>query len=242
MILQFALTVGRVVIWLGSRKGGRNIAMSEAEKVFWPGQVPELVFDARQLDALASGSRAEVFWVYEAANPLSVNEVAAILGRTPQSVRYHTNVLLEADLILVAETRKRHARIQEAYVKKAVLSYNPLPPVSAEVLHAKRKQFQAMWRQFDRDRAAVNLVENADPSHGWLSYIRRNTARLTPESIKAFQEAAIQLIDDFVDRNDPEGIRTTLVTFICPQFGESARIYEGLTGNKLPSDLSDDES
>lgn len=207
--------------------------MSEEGRVFWPGQVFVLTFDKDQFKALASSSRATIYWMYGPEHPLTVNEIGELTGFTPQAVRYHTNALLKVGLLLHVETRKSRSRIQEAYVTKGVYSKTPPPPTSEEILKIKRKAFQAAWHQFERDRAAVNKLENIAPEKGVRTNLRRSMVRLKQEDIKKFHEAADQLIEQFIKLEDPEGTLYTLVAYFCPAFGESAKEYRELTGQKL---------
>ncbi len=208
-----------------------------SKETYWPGQIPELEFNLEQIKAIAPSSRSEVFWAYQSKEPLSVNEVGKLVGKSAQAVRYHTNELLRIGLLLAVETRKRHSRTEDLYVTRAINFYTALPPVSAEYAEEKRRGFQSVWRQFDRDRAATNILENLEPAKGQMSHFRRTTLRLKREDVERFKAMANALIDEFVGLDCEEGTRTTLVTFNCPVFGESDRAYRQLTGRSLHSEL-----
>lgn len=215
--------------------------MSEMGTTFWPGQVSTLVFSLEQLKAIASSSRSSVFWSYNPRVPQSTSEVGLALGRSSQSVRYHTNELIKCGLLLAVETRRRRARTEEAYVIAGITCVTAAPPVDAAYLLEKRRGFQALWRQFDRDRAAINLLENVDPSRGSISRFNLVTPRLTPEQLRAFQDEVGALMEKYLAMDDPMGTRTRLVSFASPTMGATAREYLRLTGNQLRIDGDTDD-
>lgn len=207
--------------------------MVKGHKPLWPGQVELIEFNLEQARAIASSSRSMVFWTYNSRTPLSVAEVGKIIGKSAQSVRYHTNELLKVGLLVVAETRRRHARTEEAYVRAAVKLVTLGPPVSPEYDMERRRGFQSMWRRFDRDRAAAFQLEDIDkkyrlPHHFWIE-----TARLSPEDLRQFRIEATELVEKFAARDREDGIRASLVTLSTPAFNESAQRYMKATGKKL---------
>ncbi|MBS1708732.1 MAG: helix-turn-helix transcriptional regulator [Armatimonadetes bacterium] len=215
--------------------------MSETQSVFWPGQVPEIVFNLQQLRALASSSRSNVFWAFSVQFPLSTAEVGQAIGKSPQSVRYHTNELLKCGLLVPVQTRKRRARIEEAYVIAGASVRSAPPPVPQEYLHEKRRGFQSIWRLLDRDRAAMNMLENADPSLGSVSNLYIVSPRLSPEHLPQFQREVALLLDKYAALDHEDGVRTRLVAFSCPTHGETARQFRRTTGQalKLEGDSED---
>lgn len=213
------------------------------EPTYWPGQIPRLVFSLRQLRAIASSSRSSVFWAYSNHVPYSTSDIGQALGRSSQSVRYHTNELIKVGLLIPVETRKRKARTEVAYVTAGVECCTADPPLSAPYLLEKRRGFQALWRQFDRDRAAVNMVENLVPEKGAVSRLKILCPRLTRDQLARFQVEVSELMDRYGALDTPEGVLTRLVSFSCPTVGETAREYFELTGKplRLEGDAEDDE-
>lgn len=208
-----------------------------SDKVFWPGQIPDQELTLEQLKVGTPSSRSDVFWAYRAEEPLSVTEASKIIGKSPQAVRYHTNELLKVGMLIVVGTRKRRSRTEELYVWKSVSIHTKSAPYSAEYSAVKRRGFQSQWRQLDRDRAATNAIENLDPSIGPLSDYTRVSVTLKKDDLLRFRQRAHELLAEFVALNSEEGIRTSLLIFSCPVFGESEREYRRLTGRSLRSDL-----
>lgn len=58
---------------------------------------------------------------------MSVSDIAKEIGKSAQTVRYHVNALIELDLILVVDERKRRSRTENLYVRKAVESSTQVP-------------------------------------------------------------------------------------------------------------------
>ncbi|MBX3111423.1 MAG: helix-turn-helix transcriptional regulator [Fimbriimonadaceae bacterium] len=199
----------------------------------WPGQADVSEFTLDQVRAIASSSRSMVFWTFSSRTPLSVAEVGKIIGKSAQSVRYHTNELLKVGLLLVADTRRRHARTEEAYVRSSVKLVTKGPPVSPDYDFERRRGFQALWRRFDRDRTAAFQLEDFDislqvPHHFWME-----TARLSPEDLRRFRAEATALVEKYVALDREDGIRASLVTLSVPAFNESAQRFKAATGRKL---------
>lgn len=207
--------------------------LANGHQPIWPGQVDLIEFNLEQARAIASSSRSMVFWTYNSRTPLSVAEVGKIIGKSAQSVRYHTNELLKVGLLLVAETRRKHARTEEAYVSAAIRMVTLGPPVSPEYDMERRRGFQSMWRRFDRDRAAAFQLEDVDktsrlPHHFWVE-----TARLSPEDLRQFRIESTELVEKYAALDREDGIRASLVALSVPVFNESAQRYLKATGKKL---------
>ncbi|HLO99686.1 MAG TPA: helix-turn-helix domain-containing protein, partial [Fimbriimonas sp.] len=86
----------------------------------FPGQVERIDLTIEQVRVLSSEIRNEVFYSYQKREPRSVAEVANGLGKSAQTVHYHTNELADAGLLIAVEERKVRSRTEKLYVHAAL--------------------------------------------------------------------------------------------------------------------------
>jgi len=206
----------------------------------WPGQVEKGFFTLEQVRALSSVARAEVFWAFTGAEPRSTNDVAEAIGRAAPTVRYHVNELVKADLLLVAETRKRHSRTEEAYVHKLLWGYTPRPPMDREYLVEVMRGFASIMKAMELERTAALLVSNEDQPFYDNTAFRHAFVRLSPAKMADLRAKLEKVVYEYRDDEDDEGIVVHIVGFMAPVILESRRRYKELAGRDLPG-LKDDE-
>jgi DNA-binding transcriptional ArsR family regulator len=73
------------------------------------------VEELRQFNALASPIRGEIIDVVELLGPLTVAEIASVLGRPADSLYYHVRKLLRVGLLVERETRRTRGRESAVY-------------------------------------------------------------------------------------------------------------------------------
>ncbi len=91
-----------------------------------------------QFQALASPVRSQVLWRLASIGPASVAEVAAALGRKPQSLYPHFEALREVGLVLHQSDRhtgRRHEAVYATPARNMLLVY--------DATHAEKRQ--ALW-------------------------------------------------------------------------------------------------
>lgn len=214
--------------------------MFMAQKTRWPGQVEQIEFDLAQVTAIASVARSEVFWAFGSDVPLSVADVARAIGKSAQTVRYHVNELLEVDLLMVAETRKRRSRIEEAYVHRALGNYTSKPPFSKEYSRQMIRGYRALMRSMSAERAALIRLERVDPEMNVYDALRYWTLHLTPAGAARVKKRLYDIIAEIEDEEDPGGIRVHVGTYMAAALSETRAIYQKLMGQPMPSE--DDEA
>lgn len=201
----------------------------------WPGQVEKGYFTLDQVRALSSVVRAEVFWAFSGVEPRSTNDVAEAIRRTAPTVRYHVNELLKANLLMVAETRKKRSRTEEAYVHRTIWGYTPRPPFDKEYLAQMNRGFASIMKAMDKERAAALIVSNEELAYYDGTVFRHAFLRLSPEKINEMREKLNKVVYEYLDDEDEEGMAMHIVGFMAPVMMESRRKYKELTGRELIS-------
>lgn len=192
----------------------------------WKGQASMLLFDFDQVSAIASATKSEVFWAFNCVDPQSVREVAAILKKSPQTVRHHVNELLEVGLLLAVGSRQRRARIEELYVHAAMEFRTESPPITTEYREMINKGFDSILRQMSRERSAAIRLEGTDSDlNRYLAY-RRHTIRVSPERAAKVKQLLIELSESVRDFDEARGVRVHIAVYMSPPLGESRAIAE----------------
>lgn len=199
----------------------------------WPGQIEQGTFDLAQVRALSSVVRAEIYYTFNPDEPLSTADVARAVGRGAATVRYHVNELLKVDLLMPVETRKRHARTEDAYVHRFAIGLTSLPPWTPEYLAAINRGFEALVRKMIRERAATMAVANLQPDYYPLNLFRIATLRLNEHQIGELRKKLADLVFEYLPKQDPNGLKMEVAGYLAPSKQDSERKFFELTGSKL---------
>lgn len=202
-------------------------------RIHWPGQVELQVFNLEQVTAIASSSRSEVFWAFSAAEPLSVNELSTIIKKSPQSIRYHVNELVKADLIFPVKTTKRHSRIEESYVRRGVECISAKVPVTKEYERQMNRGFRSMLRQMDRNRSNLMSLNNRFPEHRMPNTFRFSNMRVPVSKVGEIIAEMDRLMDKMIALESDEGLRVSFTMLLIPSMGEVIRLHRQLTGEEM---------
>jgi hypothetical protein len=200
----------------------------------WPGQVERGILDLAQVRALASPARSEVYYAFSAEEPMSTSEVAVSLRRAAPTVRYHVNELVKANLLLDVETRKRHARTESAYVHSMVYAFTARPPYPPEYLEEIHKGFGAILRTMERERKTSLAVAQIDPGFYDFVGFRHNFITLPADQLARFKSRMYEVLEEFEQYADPEGILTHVVSYISPVIAESLPRLNGEDPDATP--------
>lgn len=199
----------------------------------WPGQEAKGLMNLDQVRVLSSAIRSEVFFSIGVDDPLSANEVAKMLGRSAAAVRYHVKTLFDAGLLIVAETRKRYARTESAYVHKYIDIFTLPPPQAPEYLRAMHEHFAAILRSMERAHKVALAVVNEDPDYAKKMAFRTYYLRLLPEPMAKLREDLNTLVSKYDPFASPDGVRVQVVTFMSPVVAEGNQHLRELTGTSL---------
>lgn len=190
----------------------------------WQGQVPILYFDLAQVTAIASATRSEVFWAFNAVDPLSVKQVGESLKKSPATVRFHVNELLNVGLLMAVEYRKQRSRTEEAYVHSGMEFRTQLPPITPEYRELINKGFDSILRQMSRERSALIRLEGLDSDlNRYLAY-RRHTIRVSPETAALVKRKLIELSEEIRNYEDREGVQVHVAVYMSAILGETKEL------------------
>lgn len=201
----------------------------------------KLFFTLDQVRALSSAVRAEVLWAFSPVEPRSTNEVAEAIQRTAPTVRYHVNELLKVGLLIVAETRKKRSRTEEAYVTKMHWGYTPRPPFEKDYMAEMHRGLASVFKALEKERAAGLVVSNEDVTYYDNIGFQHSFMRLSPDKIRTIRAKIAELVNAEVDEEDENGIAVHIAGFVAPVFTESRHRYRELTGREIQG-REEDES
>ncbi|MEQ1932948.1 MAG: helix-turn-helix domain-containing protein [Fimbriimonadaceae bacterium] len=206
-----------------------------------PDQLEKLTFNRDQLIALASSARAQVLWAFKPYEPLSVAEAAESLGKSPQSVHAHVNLLAQLGLLIAVDTRKKRSREEKLYIHAARWMFSPAPPIPSDCVEPMTEGFAGVMRLSIREKALTYKVLEKDA--GFQPYHSFRLANMTVSEADAL--AIRNLLHDSIARAGQmaggEGMRVRVMVMMLPAIGESEAWYERVTGEKISGDSEGSE-
>lgn len=169
------------------------------------------------------------------AEPKSIREVAEELGVPPTRLYYHVNLLEEAGVVSVVETRKVGAMLQKVYQTKAK-GFRPSPKLS-QGDHEPRDLAKAAagvvldGARVDAEEALTGYfarVRGGDSDAEAPGSIGRSLAFFNPARAKEFSKKLEKLIsEEFGEEEDEEDGAEYSFTFVffplAGAFGEAER-------------------
>lgn len=209
------------------------------DRTLFPGQLEQLTYNHEQLLALTSVARTTVLWGFNENKPLSVAEVAQLIGKSAQSVHAHTNKLVEVGLLIAVETRKKRSRSEKAYVYAARELYTPNPPYTSESRELLSARFAALMRNLVREMSLAQTVMEQDPTFQAYTFSRFYNVMVTEEEAWALRRFFQETLLGASRMTKGEGARVTLACMMLPAAGESATRFRELTGEGI-SDSAED--
>lgn len=211
-----------------------------ADRTLYPGQQEQLTYNYEQLLALTSVARTSVLWGFNENKPLSVAEVAQLIGKSPQSVHAHVNKLVEVGLLIAVETRKKRSRTEKAYVYAARELFTPQPPYTREAREALSVRFAALMRQSVREMTLAHSVMELDPAFQAYTFSRFYNVMVTEEEARAIRRFLQETLVAASRMSKGEGARVTLACLMLPAVGESTARYRELTGEGIGDESADE--
>jgi predicted transcriptional regulator len=199
----------------------------------FPGQREQLTYNDEQLQALTSVARTTVLWGFNENKPLSVAEVAQLIGKSPQSVHAHVNKLVEVGLLVAVETRKKRSRSEKAYVYAARELYTPNPPYTSTCREALSARFAALMRHLVREMSLAQRVMEHDPSYQAYTFARFYNVIVSEEEAQALRRFFQETLLGASRMTKGEGARVTLACMMLPAVGESTTRFRELTGEGI---------
>jgi DNA-binding transcriptional ArsR family regulator len=154
--------------------------------------------EARQLAALGSPVRCQIVDFLTAHGPSSVRELAARMGRVPESLYYHVRALADVGLVVVDAKRKVNRRTETVYrliAPRLVIDRKQRSPAYLEALAGT---CAALLRLTERNyRAALKRggLTLEGPGRGLL--VRRGTGSLTQRQLGQLNRLLDRAVDLF---------------------------------------------
>jgi len=223
------------------------LANDSSPKPLFPGQIERLTFTLEHVRALASPVRALIFWCFNPYEPMSVSDIAKEIGKSAQTVRYHVNALLELDLILVVDERKRRSRTENLYVRKAVESLDSGAEGTREYNRYRARGLALEARKMTRETAGYYGVLESDPSVVAYSLLRKTHLKLNVEQARKLRQGISQLFREATQNQtsrEDGGVQVNLFMYIMPTAHQSELWAESLgitiPMDELPDDFEED--
>lgn len=199
----------------------------------FPGQLEHLTYNYEQLVALTSVARTTVLWGFNEHTPLSVAEVAQLIGKSPQSVHAHVNKLAEVGLLIAVETRKKRSRSEKAYVYAARELYSPNPPFTSTFREAMSARFASLMRHLVREMTLAYKVMEHDASYQAYTFSRYYNVMVTEEEARSLRRFFQETLLGASRMTKGEGARVTLACMMLPAVGESVARFQEVTGESI---------
>lgn len=204
-----------------------------ANTPLFPGQAERLYYTLEQLRATTSVARSAVLWGFNEHTPLSVAEVARVIGKTPQCVHTHVKKLVDVGLLIAVETRKKRSRTEKAYVFAARDLFTPPQPCPPEFIALMNERFANFMRNAIREMELARSVMQHDPTYDAFTIMRYYNIIVTEEEARVIRAYMLSCMKKANEMHSGEGRRVTLTFAMLPAIGESLQYYQELTGESL---------
>lgn len=189
----------------------------------FPGQVETISLTIEQMRVLGSPIRSEVFYAFTPKEPRSVSEIAKGLGKSAQTVHYHTSELISAELLVAVDERKVRSRTEKLYVHKGRGTYSANPVTASdeyrdEVVNGFYAVARTIGREMDEAYAAIAV----DPEFGKLVAYQQNTIRVSAEDAAEIKRRLYELRAALLEFDDPNGeYRVRTAVYMAPSIETS---------------------
>lgn len=202
---------------------------SESARPLWPGQVEDLYYNLEQVRSLCSPIRSLVFWSLDSYEAKSATDVAAEIGKTAQTVRYHLAALLKLDLIMPLSTRKKRSRTETLYVRRARRSLtrgDAGPEYNRYIVRSIKLETQKIIREVAH---FYGYREHDLPKRSFSGY-RHFHMRLTPDRAKKLEDDMRRLLQNAAESQDvehPDAAEVHAFTIIVPTLPQTRAWAKG---------------
>ena len=184
-----------------------------------------------QVLALASMACSEVFSGFGAAEPHSIREVSAELGKSSASVGEHVAKLLEVGLLIPCGSRKRRSRVETLFIHAArIIRFVPQEH-DWPTIEAYLGRFRGQMRLAEREYEAGQKATFDDPTFRGFMLYKWNRVYLSPQNAQRIRTAIESLHDLILSLSEPppapnsnsDLVRATFTTMLLPGLRESRR-------------------
>ena len=172
---------------------------------------------ADQIRVLSSPVRQEIVDVLSSEDPLSIGEVATIIGRNPTSLYFHFGELLEAELISEFGQRPTGRTAEMLFTSPRYMSvlYDLASESSKEaVLTLSKSMLRVAQRDFEK-ALTLEYARSTEPGRNLKT--SRWVARLTKQEQKHVNALFEEIISVFAKRRgSPKGVPVSLMYSMAP--------------------------
>ena len=183
-------------------------------------------YEIRRLDqmrAMVSPVRSRILRALAAGGPLSVREIAAFIGREPETIYYHVRGLMKVDLVRVQSKRSIGPRSESVYdvVNRSIrVTRADRSEAFLRLMHkALRSCLRLAERQFESALSSKTYTKG--PRSRELHF-QQVAVRLSAKDLREFLRRNDDAIAFAVDHHDPDRGRWITVTTVITPGSESS--------------------
>lgn len=176
-----------------------------------------------QVKAVASPMRALAFGAFHAYEPRAVSDVAQLVGKTPQSLYHHVQILTDTGLLLPVATRQKRSRTETLYVTIAPICRGKFF-MGEEYERYRVKAFKLEAQKLIREYSAGRAITLQDETMLRATQFRRYHLQITPERAQKLIEDLSALIAAAASEEDlksPDAMKFNALGFVAPMVSET---------------------
>lgn len=163
----------------------------------------------QQRAALASPLRLEIIGLFTHPEPLSIADMAQLMGRTPGSLYHHVGILEKAGLLLRTGSRPKGKRHEALFGPVASRIEMEAPPGDADAAADAVKALSAAFRMTERDLEAAlqddTCVREGPQRNLVASRLHMRASPRFLAKINRHLEAILDLLQAEAAKNPPPG-------------------------------------
>jgi len=196
--------------------------------IYFPGQIESIVMSLEQVTCLASADRNEVYWSFSPRNPMTVAEIAKLIGKSPQTIHHHVNNLIKNDFLMSVGTRKKRSRQEALYVWKFVKISSQRAGASPEYLQQIVDMFNSVARNMSREFEKMHNLFPDNPHLADLNSFYTYHLSFDPQQMNEVREVFRKTIARLaeISENSESGNRYHIVTFAYPTSPSQNKMIE----------------
>lgn len=149
---------------------------------------------------------------------MTVAVIAKLVGKSPQTIHHHVNILLANDLLLATGTQKKRSRLETLYVWKYVTCSSQRVGATPEYLQQTIAMFNSVTRNMVREFEGMYQLFPEHPQFADLNSFYAYHMTFDPDQMsevrQVFRETIAKL--SAIGDKSKSGNRYHIVTFAFP--------------------------
>ncbi len=175
----------------------------------------------RQLRALRTPVRQEIVGAFRRLGASSVKEIAAEIGRAPETLYYHVHELVKAGIVREKSRRPAGKRVEAVYELTATRIIIDHRGRSKAFLSALADLYRATLRSAERELArALEQEQKRKRGPRRSTAVMRLTVRLSSESAQRLPGLLQEVVDSLTDEKEEAGARDYSLTVAVAELPE----------------------